>query len=53
MGKNWKTYAQAALGAGIAGAVLVGWISWETAQPILAALGFGALAAMRAAFGKR
>lgn len=44
-----KTYIFAVLGAAVQGAVFAGMIEQETANQFLALLGFGGMAALRAA----
>lgn len=44
-----KTYIFAVLGAGVQGAVFAGLMDQETANKVLALLGFGGMAALRAA----
>lgn len=46
---GYRTYICAALGAATTGAFFLGWIDQQTASMVLALLGFGGLAALRAA----
>lgn len=47
--EGYKTYICSALGALIVGGFFMGWVDQGTANMLLALLGFGGLAALRAA----
>lgn len=46
---GYRTYLCAAAGAGVVFALLMGWVDEQTANMLMAILGFGGLAALRAA----
>jgi len=46
---GYRTYIFAAAGAAVVFCLLMGWVDNETADMLLAVLGFGGLAALRAA----
>lgn len=48
-----KTYVLAGCGLAVVGAYLAGWVSETVADALLAAFGFGSIAALRARLGQR